>query len=176
MGRCNPTCRSWSRTTAVCFHRLSRVAPSPRRRSTTSRSTSVNLSMQRVAHPRTPTGLAVAGGTEESNQFRYAGADWKVTKDLDAAVLPRESGRLLQAKLLRPRARLLPISNNQFFKTGICATSTAAPTARMVMRVIASTTTVVTPRPRARLIIDLERHVHLHLGWQRSGRSSACLR
>ena len=28
------------------------------------------------------TGLAVAGGTEESNKFRYAGADWKVTKDL----------------------------------------------------------------------------------------------
>ncbi|MGY2261119.1 OprD family outer membrane porin [Pseudomonas sp. SDO55104_S430] len=28
------------------------------------------------------TGLAVAGGTQDSNQFRYAGADWKVTKDL----------------------------------------------------------------------------------------------
>ena len=28
------------------------------------------------------TGLAVNGGTQDSNQFRYAGADWKVTKDL----------------------------------------------------------------------------------------------
>ena len=27
-------------------------------------------------------GLAVAGGTQASNQFRYGGADWKVTKDL----------------------------------------------------------------------------------------------
>ncbi|CAI8985200.1 Outer membrane OprD family porin [Pseudomonas sp. IT-P253] len=28
------------------------------------------------------TGMAVAGGTQDSNQFRYGGADWKVTKDL----------------------------------------------------------------------------------------------
>ncbi|MGE8067842.1 OprD family outer membrane porin [Pseudomonas sp. NPDC089569] len=28
------------------------------------------------------TGLSVAGATQDSNQFRYAGADWKVTKDL----------------------------------------------------------------------------------------------
>ncbi len=28
------------------------------------------------------TGLAVAGGTEDSNKFYYGGADWKVTKDL----------------------------------------------------------------------------------------------
>jgi len=28
------------------------------------------------------TGMAVAGGTEESNQFRFAGGDWKVTNDL----------------------------------------------------------------------------------------------
>ncbi|MFJ3366867.1 OprD family outer membrane porin [Pseudomonas sp. NPDC086251] len=28
------------------------------------------------------TGLSVPGGTEESNHFRFAGADWKVTKDL----------------------------------------------------------------------------------------------
>jgi hypothetical protein len=27
-------------------------------------------------------GMAVNGGTQDSNQFRYAGADWKVTKDL----------------------------------------------------------------------------------------------
>lgn len=30
------------------------------------------------------TGLAVAGGTRESNKFDFAGADWKVTKDLTA--------------------------------------------------------------------------------------------
>ena len=30
------------------------------------------------------TGLAVAGGTRESNQFDFAGADWKVNKDLTA--------------------------------------------------------------------------------------------
>lgn len=30
------------------------------------------------------TGLSVAGGTRESNKFDFAGADWKVTKDLTA--------------------------------------------------------------------------------------------
>jgi hypothetical protein len=29
-----------------------------------------------------PTGLAVAGGTKDSNDFRFAGGDWKATKDL----------------------------------------------------------------------------------------------
>ena len=64
------------------------------------------------------TGLAVAGGTQDSNQFRYAGADWKVTKDLTAAVLLCEPGRLLQAELPRPGARL-PDRANQSFKTDI---------------------------------------------------------
>lgn len=30
------------------------------------------------------TGLAVAGGTRESNQFDFAGGDWSVNKDLTA--------------------------------------------------------------------------------------------
>nr|WP_274597432.1 OprD family outer membrane porin [Pseudomonas sp. SST3] len=41
------------------------------------------------------TGLAVNGGTQESNQFRYAGADWKVTKDLTLQYYYAKPRRLL---------------------------------------------------------------------------------
>ena len=51
-------------------------------------------------------GLAVAGGTEASNQFRYGGADWKVTKDLTLQYYHSESEGLLQAGLPGAGARL----------------------------------------------------------------------
>ncbi len=92
------------------------------------------------------TGLAVAGGTEESNQFRYAGADWKVTKDLTLQYYHANLEDYYKQNFFG-LVHVFPISSRP-----TCATSTAAPTARMVMRVIASTITVDTPRTQARSI------------------------
>jgi hypothetical protein len=64
------------------------------------------------------TGLAVAGGTEESNQFRYAGADWKVTKELTLQYYHANLEDYYKQHFLG-LLHVLPISANQSFKTDL---------------------------------------------------------
>ncbi|VVP57111.1 Porin D [Pseudomonas fluorescens] len=64
------------------------------------------------------TGLAVAGGTEESNQFRYAGADWKVTKDLTLQYYYANLEDYYKQNFLG-LVHVLPISANQSFKSDL---------------------------------------------------------
>lgn len=64
------------------------------------------------------TGLAVAGGTEDSNKFRYAGADWKVTKDLTLQYYYANLEDYYKQNFLG-LVHVFPISSNQSFKTDI---------------------------------------------------------
>ena len=64
------------------------------------------------------TGLAVAGGTEESNQFRYAGADWKVTKDLLLQYYYANLENYYTQNFLG-LVHVYPIAANQSFKTDL---------------------------------------------------------
>ncbi|MEX5687297.1 Porin D precursor [compost metagenome] len=64
------------------------------------------------------TGLAVAGGTEESNQFRYAGADWKVTKDLTLQYYHANLEDYYKQNFFG-LVHVLPISANQSFKSDL---------------------------------------------------------
>ena len=64
------------------------------------------------------TGLAVAGGTEESNKFLYAGADWKVTKDLTLQYYHANLEDYYKQHFLG-LVHVLPISANQSFKTDL---------------------------------------------------------
>jgi hypothetical protein len=64
------------------------------------------------------TGLAVNGGTEESNQFRYAGADWKVTKDLLLQYYYANLEDYYTQNFLG-LVHVYPIAANQSFKTDL---------------------------------------------------------
>lgn len=64
------------------------------------------------------TGLAVAGGTQDSNQFRYAGADWKVTKDLTLQYYHSNLQDYYKQNFFG-LIHVLPIGTNQSFKTDI---------------------------------------------------------
>ena len=64
------------------------------------------------------TGLAVAGGTEDSNKFYYGGADWKVTKDLTLQYYHSNLKDYYKQDFLG-LIHVLPISANQSFKTDI---------------------------------------------------------
>ena len=64
------------------------------------------------------TGLAIAGGTEESNQFRYGGADWKVTKDLTLQYYYANLQDYYKQHFLG-LTHVYPISANQSFKTDL---------------------------------------------------------
>lgn len=64
------------------------------------------------------TGLAVAGGTEDSNQFRYAGADWKVTKDLTLQYYYANLQDYYKQHFLGA-VHVFPISEGQSFKTDL---------------------------------------------------------
>ena len=64
------------------------------------------------------TGLAVNGGTQESNQFRYAGADWKLTKDLTLQYYYANLEDYYKQNFLG-LVHVYPISTNQSFKTDI---------------------------------------------------------
>ncbi|MEJ5057427.1 MULTISPECIES: OprD family outer membrane porin [unclassified Pseudomonas] len=64
------------------------------------------------------TGLAVNGGTEESNQFRYAGADWKVTKDLLLQYYYANLEDYYTQNFLG-LVHVFPIAPNQSFKTDL---------------------------------------------------------
>ncbi|MHC8323372.1 OprD family outer membrane porin [Pseudomonas sp. GB2N2] len=64
------------------------------------------------------TGLAVNGGTEESNQFRYAGADWKVTKELTLQYYYANLEDYYKQNFLG-LVHVFPIAPNQSFKTDL---------------------------------------------------------
>ncbi|MBV6659787.1 OprD family porin [Pseudomonas yamanorum] len=64
------------------------------------------------------TGLAVSGGTQESNQFRFGGADWRVTKDLMLQYYHANLQNYYSQDFLG-LVHLLPISEGQSFKTDI---------------------------------------------------------
>ncbi|MCL6704970.1 OprD family porin [Pseudomonas sp. T1.Ur] len=64
------------------------------------------------------TGLAVAGGTQDSNQFRYAGADWKVTKDLTLQYYYANLQDYYKQHFLGA-VHVFPISEGQSFKTDL---------------------------------------------------------
>jgi len=64
------------------------------------------------------TGLAVAGGTEESNKFRYGGADWKVTKDLMLQYYYANLEDYYKQHFLG-LVHVYPISATQSFKTDL---------------------------------------------------------
>lgn len=64
------------------------------------------------------TGLAVAGGTEESNKFRFGGADWKVTKDLTLQYYYANLEDYYKQHFLG-LVHVYPISEGQSFKTDL---------------------------------------------------------
>ncbi|SFB22184.1 outer membrane porin, OprD family [Pseudomonas sp. NFIX10] len=64
------------------------------------------------------TGLAVNGGTEDSNQFRYAGADWKVTKDLTLQYYYANLQDYYKQHFLGA-VHVFPVSEGQSFKTDL---------------------------------------------------------
>ncbi|WP_223490598.1 OprD family porin [Pseudomonas sp. A-RE-19] len=64
------------------------------------------------------TGMAVAGGTQDSNQFRYAGADWKVTKDLTLQYYHSNLKDYYKQDFLG-LIHVFPIDANQSFKTDL---------------------------------------------------------
>jgi hypothetical protein len=63
-------------------------------------------------------GMAVNGGTQDSNKFRYAGADWKVTKDLMLQYYYANLEDYYKQNFLG-LVHVYPISANQSFKTDI---------------------------------------------------------
>ena len=64
------------------------------------------------------TDLAVNGGTQDSNQFRYGGADWKVTKDLTLQYYYANLQDYYTQHFLGA-VHVFPISEGQSFKTDL---------------------------------------------------------
>jgi hypothetical protein len=64
------------------------------------------------------TGLAVAGGTHDSNKFLFGGADWKVTKDLTLQYYYANLEDYYKQNFLG-LVHVLPIGTDQSFKTDI---------------------------------------------------------
>ena len=64
------------------------------------------------------TGLAVNGGTQESNKFRFAGADWKVTKDLTLQYYYANLEDYYKQHFLG-LVHVYPIAEGQSFKTDL---------------------------------------------------------
>jgi hypothetical protein len=64
------------------------------------------------------TGLSVNGATENSNQFRFAGTDWKVTKDLTLQYYYANLEDFYKQNFLG-LVHVLPIGDDQSFKTDL---------------------------------------------------------
>ncbi|MGY2173186.1 OprD family porin [Pseudomonas gingeri] len=64
------------------------------------------------------TGFSVAGATRDSNQFRFAGGDWKVTKDLMLQYYHAEMQDFYKQDFLG-LVHVLPIGEDQSFKTDL---------------------------------------------------------
>lgn len=65
-----------------------------------------------------PTGLSVAGGTQDSNDFRFAGGDWKVTKDLTLQYYYANLENYYTQNFLG-LVHVLPLAQDQSFKTDL---------------------------------------------------------
>ncbi|WP_439864620.1 OprD family outer membrane porin [Pseudomonas antarctica] len=65
-----------------------------------------------------PTGLAVAGGSKGSNDFRFAGGDWKVTKDLMVQYYRANLENYYTQNYLG-LAHVFPLGEEQSFKTDL---------------------------------------------------------
>ncbi|QFG32509.1 OprD family porin [Pseudomonas umsongensis] len=64
------------------------------------------------------TGLAVSGGTQDSNQFRFGGVDWKVTKDLTLQYYNSNLENYYTQNFLG-LVHVFPIGTDQSFKTDL---------------------------------------------------------
>ncbi|MET3051645.1 OprD family porin [Pseudomonas alkylphenolica] len=64
------------------------------------------------------TGLSVAGGTQDSNKFQFAGGDWKVTKDLTLQYYYSNLEDFYKQHFLG-LVHVLPIADDQSFKTDL---------------------------------------------------------
>ncbi|MEB0043610.1 MULTISPECIES: OprD family outer membrane porin [unclassified Pseudomonas] len=64
------------------------------------------------------TGLSVAGAYNDSNQFRFAGGDWKVTKDLTLQYYHANLEDFYKQDFLG-LVHVLPLGNDQSFKTDL---------------------------------------------------------
>jgi len=64
------------------------------------------------------TGLSVAGATQDSNKFRYAGGDWKVTKDLTLQYYYSNLEDFYKQHFLG-LVHVYPIAEDQSFKTDL---------------------------------------------------------
>ncbi|HKS12997.1 MAG TPA: OprD family porin [Pseudomonas sp.] len=64
------------------------------------------------------TGLSVAGASQDSNKFRYGGADWKVTKDLTLQYYYSNLEDFYKQHFLG-LVHVYPISQDQSFKTDL---------------------------------------------------------
>jgi len=64
------------------------------------------------------TGLSVGGATEDSNKFRYGGADWKVTKDLTLQYYYSNLEDFYKQHFLG-LVHVLPIADDQSLKTDL---------------------------------------------------------
>lgn len=64
------------------------------------------------------TGLSVAGGTQDSNKFQFAGGDWKVTKDLTLQYYYSNLEDFYKQHFLG-LVHVLPIGEDQSFKTDL---------------------------------------------------------
>ncbi|MFK8330800.1 OprD family porin [Pseudomonas sp. BJa5] len=64
------------------------------------------------------TGLAVAGGTQDSNKFQFAGGDWKVTKDLTLQYYYANLEDYYKQHFLG-LTHVFPIAEDQSFKTDL---------------------------------------------------------
>ncbi len=64
------------------------------------------------------TGLSVAGGTEDSNKFQFAGGDWKVTKDLTLQYYYSNLEDFYKQHFLG-LVHVLPLGTDQSFKTDL---------------------------------------------------------
>ncbi|MCP3748539.1 MULTISPECIES: OprD family porin [Pseudomonas] len=64
------------------------------------------------------TGLSVAGGTQDSNKFQFAGGDWKVTKDLTLQYYYSNLEDFYKQHFLG-LVHVYPIANDQSFKTDL---------------------------------------------------------
>jgi hypothetical protein len=65
-----------------------------------------------------PTGLSVAGGTQESNDFRFAGGDWKATKDLTLQYYFAKLENYYKQNYLG-LVHVLPLGDEQSFKSDL---------------------------------------------------------
>ncbi|MGV8921528.1 MAG: OprD family outer membrane porin [Pseudomonas sp.] len=83
----------------------------------------LTLTTGRIEHAKgrastNSTGLSVSGATQDSNNFRFAGGDWKATKDLTLQYYYANLENFYSQNFLG-LVHVLPISNDSSFKTDL---------------------------------------------------------